>query len=100
MNYWQIYGIYFGFPTCCIQEFNERMTVLARAPKDRKLKGTGFVPCKHCTLKSEAELIAEINSERLCPTPFPCLDIASDHDENEVTQLVLNKLNARSIHNA
>lgn len=100
MNYWVIYGIYFGFPHCCIREFGDRMSIFQPAPKNRKLKGTGFVPCEHCTQKSEAQLISEINSERLCPTPFPCLDIARDHDEEEVTKLVVNKLNARSIHNA
>lgn len=38
---------------------------------DRKLKGTGFVPCAVCNLKSEEEILEEISRNRVCPVPFP-----------------------------
>lgn len=61
-------GLYFGYPNCCIIDFMSRG---AYPDVDRKLKGTGFVPCAVCDLKSEEDILEDIYRNRVCPVPFP-----------------------------
>lgn len=69
---WFLSGVYYGYPPCCIEEF------IAYAESgnfsdrpDRKLNGTGYVPCKSCNEKSEKELVKDINRNRLHWQKFP-----------------------------
>lgn len=62
------WGRYFGYPDCCIRDFESR----SRAPKEpRKLHGTGYIPCPTCNMKSEEELIQAIDTKRQHDKPFP-----------------------------
>lgn len=88
MNQFVALGLYFGYPLCCIKERNDgRMKMFRAEPiaedfwEERKLIGTGYVPCKACNdAYSEEELIAHIAAARIAPTPFP------DHDEDAADQ--------------
>lgn len=68
-------GRYFGFPSCCVTAFFDHTDPdigYGQACGQRKLHGTGFIPCSWCNLvKSEQHLMDEIASNRICPTPFP-----------------------------
>lgn len=68
---WIDWGIYFGYPPCCIEEFCNMGHL--DAPK-RKFNGTGFVPCKSCNELDEEELITDINLNRECDAEFPKRD--------------------------
>lgn len=68
-----ILGEYFGYPKCCISEFVREVNTIFfdNGRLNRKLSGTGFIPCKKCNeTKMEADLIQEINRNRHCPTEF------------------------------
>lgn len=79
---WDIYGKYYGFPTCCVDKFHtlEHMSDGIA----RKLDGTGYIPCLACNSKSEEELIEAINKNRFDPKPFP---YESEHKDASVTIL-------------
>jgi hypothetical protein len=65
-------GIYYGYPTCCIDEFIfcvENGSFMQR--EKRKLNGTGYVPCEECNQKSERDLLKTINDNRLHWQKFP-----------------------------
>lgn len=68
-NTWLIRGRYYGYPECCIQSFLNLDHL--SDPEPRKLKGTGYVPCKACNKKSEKKLIETIQSMRRALVPFP-----------------------------
>lgn len=65
MSYYQL-GKHFGYPECCIIEFNlhvDNRTFMTRPL--RKLSGTGYIPCENCNTKyTTKELIENINKER------------------------------------
>lgn len=68
-EYYQLMGSQLGYPSCCIEDFLERVTYTAdrssRLACYRKLSGSGFVPCISCDEKySEEELINLINNNR------------------------------------
>ena len=68
-EYYQLMGSQLGYPSCCIEDFLERVTYTAdrsyRTACYRKLSGSGFVPCSACDKKySEEELINVINNNR------------------------------------
>ena len=68
-EYYQLMGSQLGYPSCCIEDFLERVTYTAdrsyRTACYRKLSGSGFVPCSACDAKySEEELINVINNNR------------------------------------
>ena len=68
-EYYQLMGSQLGYPSCCIEDFLERVTYTAdrsyRLACCRKLSGSGFVPCISCDEKySEEELINIINNNR------------------------------------
>lgn len=68
-----ITGLWLGYPECCALSFRIRHD--GRSYPDDKpfpLIGTGFVPCLKCAeTKTADQLRAEINSQRMCPRPFP-----------------------------
>ena len=65
---WTLWGRYFGFPECCVKSF---LTMEHVGGLDRKLWGTGYIPCLKCNEKSEDELVETINSTRKSRLPFP-----------------------------
>jgi hypothetical protein len=64
-----VIGLYLGFPECCIKSF--RVRGACDIEPGFPLEGTGYVPCPKCIDKSEDELKAAIEKNRLCPYPFP-----------------------------
>ena len=69
---WTLWGRYFGFPECCVKSF---LTMEHVGGPDRKLWGTGYVPCLICNEKSEDELVETINSTRKSKLPFPDMEV-------------------------
>lgn len=68
-EYYQLMGSQLGYPSCCIEDFLERVAYTADRSHStacyRKLSGSGFVPCSACDAKySEEELINVINNNR------------------------------------
>jgi hypothetical protein len=69
---WFLSGVYYGYPVCCIDEFiYYAESGLYDEREDRKLNGTGYVPCKECNQKSERELLETISYNRLHWEKFP-----------------------------
>lgn len=80
-----IWGLKFGYPTCCIKFFFKRQ-INGTMEKDmvvwsmfggfyerkRKLVGTGYICCDECNAKySKEQLVERINKNRLVPGDFP-----------------------------
>lgn len=84
---WTIRGRYYGFPECCIQSF---LTLSHVGGPDRKLDGTGYIPCLDCNEKSEEELIAQITANRKSRLPFPKTE--KDKIENEHLHSIIKDL--------
>lgn len=61
-----ILGKKFGYPNCCIAEFSTYvLTGTVRTRSERKLRGTGYIPCLECNNKySNEELVDNINKSR------------------------------------
>ena len=60
---WVTKGIDFGYPLCCIESFC--LLSHMNDAEERKLSGTGYVPCKKCSeTKQEHELIMAIAVNR------------------------------------
>lgn len=62
-------GELYGYPTCCVKSFISDMVDFSRLTDpsrlERKLIGTGYIPCSECDNNySEEELIAIINESR------------------------------------
>ena len=66
MNKFYLLGLKFGYPKCCISEFNYCIASRTiRRRETRKLAGTGYIPCKECNSKyTEQELVDNINKNR------------------------------------
>lgn len=63
------HGRYLGYPDCCINAF---CTLAHIGSPKRKFHGTGFTPCLTChETKTEAQILEEIDRNRLSPIPFP-----------------------------
>lgn len=67
LDKWKIIGKQFGYPQCCIDAFVK----LEHIGCERKLTGTGYIPCIECDKKTEEELIMIINANRTHSTLFP-----------------------------
>ncbi len=79
------YGTILGFPQCCIKEFiadccdNDESKVFDSSRSNRKLHGTGYIPCKKCnSLYSTKILIKRMNALRLVPKKFQMELIGTD----------------------
>lgn len=71
---WTSWGIYFGYPQCCIANFVVLDDIKNRSDEQKQVhKGTGFIPCHSCTKKIvEGEVTLEgLIKNRICPTEFP-----------------------------
>lgn len=68
-----VMGTICGFPPCCIQDFIDEYDTRSSGASwgNRKLFGTGYVPCPTCNIKSEAQLKEAIDSRRVSSVPFP-----------------------------
>ena len=70
-------GENFGYPKCCIDAFvntydNFNDLSYDDGRSERKLFGSGFVPCVKChETKTEQQLVDEINANRKFPLRFP-----------------------------
>lgn len=67
-------GIWYGFPTCCIEWFKENFLDLyfdKDSEEDFVLLGSGLVVCPACRERQEQEILTEIQTQRICPRPFP-----------------------------
>jgi len=83
-----LYGIAFGYNSCCIKYFNVRqVNGELFQQRERKLTGTGFICCNECNEKySEQELTQQINKNRLVSTKFS--PIADTNVSNEIMDKV------------
>lgn len=67
------FGLHLGYPECCVESFIDDVVsggFLTRG--ERKLSGTGFVPCAKCDeCMTEEQLKNKINENRKHPTTFP-----------------------------
>jgi hypothetical protein len=76
------YGAYYGYPECCVKDFIQRVVDYRQGKPlaflERKLDGTGYIPCLICNEKSEEELLTVISSNRKCKKPFPMEDDEDD----------------------
>ena len=61
-----LFGIYLGFPKCCINQFENDWHI----PTPFPLYGTGYVPCKKCCKKSSTSLIKTIKKNRILRLAF------------------------------
>lgn len=84
---WPLIGKYYGFPQCCIDEFESGLSM----GKTRKFEGTGYIPCEKCNENVEKdELIKYINENRTHPLPFP-EDCGNNFSENVFRMLFSEK---------
>ena len=58
-------GIYFGYPSCCIEEY------YPGKPESKGFEGTGFACCTACIKKPVREVLDEISTNRVCGLEFP-----------------------------
>ncbi|MGN6437243.1 MAG: hypothetical protein ACTHMM_11945 [Agriterribacter sp.] len=82
---WVFYGVFFGYPVCCIEAFCSKdtlVTVLTFAQK-RTHRDTGFIPCPACArkiLQGQATLESLITN-RISSLPFPIDERPGDAQE-------------------
>jgi hypothetical protein len=72
-SYWKEKGHYYGYPPCCIQEFLEKSKEILRTEAQKKVSGTGFVPCHHhsvAILKGDVKIEELILPTRQHSKPF------------------------------
>jgi hypothetical protein len=74
-------GVYFGYPSCCINAFIHDM-VKGTDPRDRNIDGnvTGFTPCNHHVemVKRRMVRLEDLIQSRVCSKPFP------EHNESDL----------------
>ena len=69
-----IQGIYFGYPQCCIDDFRKNvLSGIKMSTVNLKDNGTGFIPCNaHKTQIENGEITLEhLISNRYCKQSFP-----------------------------
>ncbi len=72
-RHWRSMGEYYGYPTCCIEEFLQKNKVIDRSVEQERVSGSGFVPCHaHAVAILERKIKIEdlILSSRKHPKPF------------------------------
>lgn len=67
------FGLHLGYPECCVESFIIDVALCRFLTRpERKLSGTGFIPCAKCDeCMTEEQLIKRINEARKHPTKFP-----------------------------
>ncbi len=83
---WDIFGKYYGYPKCCIDEFVSKSRNIN---KRRKLCGTGYIPCHRCNKKTVRVLKSTIQKNRIALSVFPSL-LPNNYKEHE--EMILNIL--------
>lgn len=67
------FGLHLGYPECCVKSFIVDVVTggfLTRG--ERKLNGTGFIPCAKCSEgMTEQQLVDKINENRKHTSVFP-----------------------------
>ncbi len=76
--WWQVSGLFYGYPQCCIEAFCRLDHVQHEAKTGDTLasdmgKKTGFIPCRQCAEKLQSgELqLTDLISGRKADRPFP-----------------------------
>lgn len=71
-----ITGLFFGYPLCCIKYF-----ISVKYNRDVKIDQytIGYLQCPECSKLTSEEVIAGINSRRVCHSAFP-----ADRDEQDI----------------
>ena len=75
LSYYSITGAYYGYPKCCVQEYERNSRSGWGHPESQRVVGehTGFIPCTDHSVKllaGEIEL-KDLIKDRFCPSPFP-----------------------------
>ena len=97
-KYFREDGKNLGYPQCCIDEFvatydNFEDLSYDDGRSQRKLFGSGFVPCVKChETKTEQELVDEINANRTFLSPFPMNYVGHTWLPKEVRQQIYDCL--------
>jgi hypothetical protein len=68
-----VLGTICGYPPCCIEDFIEQFEWRNTGSqwKQRKLTGTGYVPCPSCNEKTREDLLEAIAVRRVSDRWFP-----------------------------
>ena len=74
----EITGVFFGYPSCCIDFFLKRSEKilsgdLKGATLDKTQEGfnKGFIPCKKCSKTVKPGQEHKLIKNRVCSTPYP-----------------------------
>lgn len=72
MMHWVIFGTYYGYPKCCMEDFCTRGYDIT-PEQDKVHKHLGFVPCPKCSKKivNGKTTIRELIKNRICDKEFP-----------------------------
>jgi hypothetical protein len=77
-NKFELFGLHFGYPTCCIEQFQMDILKTHKSLYDEllpkaRLCHTGFIPCiDHLMLLSSKHItIEELLKDRKCQHVFP-----------------------------
>lgn len=98
---WIIFGIYYGYPYCCIEAFVRMSPDLNR--ETNPFKGTGFLCCSECEQYSIEDIVEYINNHRYFSVPFNSdksilnenvFNIRSDHTHPEHTDRIIEKIDS------
>ena len=76
IEYLQFTGIYYGYPSCCIQSFIHDYgtnTVKRTSTQLQVHENSGFIPCHNCATKILAGEITlkQLIADRICSFEFP-----------------------------
>jgi hypothetical protein len=69
-------GVYFGYPSCCIQWFVENFGepdefIELNKRQESVHGGNGFIPCPKCAEKVTKKTISTLIRNRICDKKFP-----------------------------
>lgn len=86
------YGLFYGFPTCCIESFCEYKH-MGQPWNNTPAIGSGFVPCECCSSAvcyNWTQFKRTIQENRVASNPFPSYD--DDRDESTLFAICLASL--------
>lgn len=105
-TYNNLYGVFLGYPDCCIQSFGDiAIPYFMRPQLTKDASKQGFLPCESCAkklLNNEITYDELINPNRMSNVPFTTEDY---NEESEITvrqelDFIVNKLEYFSIDKA
>lgn len=93
---WVLLGLYYGYPTCCIESFCKSPHYLDKAFGDMRTEtgnGTGLVPCTNCATKINSKEITleSLISDRIDKGKFPISKLGENPSIIENTLKKLEK---------